>query len=69
MKILVTLNWTHPLEYQRLHAEIQDQFEDHFSRYTDGSKDQGRVAAAAVCRQLKLGIRIPDQSLIFTVGS
>ena len=25
---------THPLEYQRLHAEIQCQFEDHISVYT-----------------------------------
>ena len=44
---------THPLEYQRLHAQIQGQFEDHFSIYTDGSKDHGRIAAAAVCQQLK----------------
>ena len=30
----------HPLEYQRLHIEIESQFEDHLSIYTDGSKDQ-----------------------------
>ena len=57
---------THPLEYQRLHAKIQCQFEDHISIYTDGSKDHGHVAAAAVFRWLKFGVRIPDQSSIFT---
>ena len=40
---------THPLEYQRLHAEIKSQFEDDLSIYIDGSKDQCHVAAAAVC--------------------
>ena len=31
------------MEYQWLHAEIQGQFEDHLSKYTDGSTDQGSI--------------------------
>ena len=46
----------HPLEYQRLHAEIHGQFEDHLSIYTDGSKDKVHVAAAAVCQLIKLSV-------------
>ena len=57
---------THLLEYQRLHIEIQDQFEDHISTYTDSSKDQNRVAATAVCQQNKCCVCLPDQSYIFT---
>ena len=62
----LTKSGTHPLEYQRLYAEIQGQFEDHFSIYTDGFKDDGHVAAAAVCWQKNIGVRLPDQSSIFT---
>ena len=58
---------THPLEYQRLHAKIQCQFEDHISIYTDGSKDQGHIAAAAAFLRLKFGVQIPDKSCIFKV--
>jgi hypothetical protein len=55
----------HPLTYQKLHADIQHEYADHYSIYTDGSKDKGRVAAAAVCRGLEVVTRIPDQSSIF----
>ena len=57
---------THPFEYQWLHVEIQDQFEDHLSIYTDGSKDQNRVAAAAVCQWKKFGVCMLDESSIIT---
>ena len=57
---------THPHEYQRLHIEIQDQFEDHVSIYIDGSKDQNLIAATAVCQRNKFGVRLPDQSSTFT---
>ena len=55
---------THPLEYQRLHIEIWDQFEDHVSM--DGSKDQNQGDAVAVCQRNKFGVCHPDQSSIFT---
>ena len=60
------MSGTHPLDYQRLQIEIQNQFEDHFSIYTDGCKDQSQVAAVAVCQRNKFGICIPEQSSTFT---
>ena len=41
---------THALEYQRLQAEIQGSLKIISPYiYTDGSKEQGRIAIAAVC--------------------
>ena len=60
------ISGTCPLKYQRLPAEIQGQFEDHLSKYTDGSKGQGQVASTEVYQWLIFGIYIPNQSLIFT---
>jgi hypothetical protein len=59
----------HPLTYQKLHADIRHEYSDHYSIDTDGSKDKGRVAAAAVCRGLEFVTRIPDQSSIFTADT
>jgi ribonuclease HI len=57
---------THPLSYHERFADVRSAFPSHRAIYTDGSKTQNRVSAAAVVHGRELGIRIPDQSSIFT---
>ena len=39
-------------------VQIQGQFENNLPVYTGGSNEQGQIAAAAVCQQLKFNICI-----------
>lgn len=59
-------NSTNDLVFQQAFCEIRERYPDHISFYTDGSKDQGRVGAAAVSRGISLASRLPDEASIFT---
>ena len=57
-----------PLTYQRMFIELKDTCQDYIPTYTDRSKDNGRVAAAAVTRgpALNAQVRLKSRTSIFT---
>lgn len=57
---------THPNDYQLQFLEIRDMYPQYTLIYTDGSKSGNQVAAAFATNEVHQGIRIPDQSSIFT---
>ncbi|HIP82064.1 MAG TPA: reverse transcriptase-like protein, partial [Desulfocapsa sulfexigens] len=57
---------TNQLVYQQAFLQFRDKFPDHRHFYTDGSKDGGSVAAAAVSSGTLSTSRLPDDSSIFT---
>ena len=57
---------THPIRYRDEFFSVRSEFPSHVAIYTDGSKDDSRVAAAAVVRGRSFSTRLPDQSSIFT---
>ena len=59
---------THPIEYHRLHAEIQGQFVDHLPIYLFTFMVL-KTKAPAVYLWLKFSVRIPNQSSIVTPGA
>ena len=57
---------TNPLIYKTMFNEIRDTFKEYNSIYTDGSKMDDAVAAAAVSKHYETSRRLPDGSSIFT---
>ena len=54
------------LVFQNSFFELRDKYHNRRAIYTDGSKYQNKVGAAAVSGSLKVQIRLPDSSSIFT---
>ena len=52
--------------FQSLFAEIKSYYSDHRAIYTDGSKTEKRVAAAATSNNLSAQVRLPGNASIFT---
>ena len=52
--------------FQSLFAELKSYYTDHRAIYTDGSKAQNRVAAAATSNNLSAQVRLPGNASIFT---
>ena len=52
--------------FQSLFAELKSYYSDHRAIYTDGSKTENRVAAAATCNNLSAQVRLPGNASIFT---
>ncbi len=46
---------------------LRDEYKDHEPLYTDGSKDDDRVASAAVGKELSVQVRLIDGASIYTV--
>ena len=57
---------THPIDFQIAFDNIREEYPTHIAIYTDGSKEENRVAAAAVSRLGVMSRRIPGYSSIFT---
>jgi ribonuclease HI len=57
---------TTPIVYKRLFCEVRDTFKGFKSLFTDGSKMDDAVAAAAVSNDYESSRRLPDGSSIFT---
>ena len=57
---------TCPLLFLQRFGEIRNDYENHSFVYTDGSKTEDRVAAAAVWLQHIASLRLPSASSIFT---
>ena len=57
---------TCPLLFQQRFGEIRDGYENHSFIYTDGSKTEDRVAAAAIWLQHVASLRLPSASSIFS---
>ena len=57
---------THPLTYCEQFLDVRLKFPSHHIYYTDGSRDNNRVSAAAVTLSCRHGIRIPNECSIFT---
>ena len=57
---------THPISYQEQFDNIRDEHPSHIAIYTDGSKEDNKVAAAAVSRLGVSSRRIAGHSSIFT---
>ena len=51
--------------FQSLFAQLKS-YPDHRAIYTDGSKAENRVAAAATSNDLSAQVRLPDNASIFT---
>ena len=51
---------------QSLFAQLKSCYSDHRAIYTDGSKAENRVAAAATCNNLSAQFRLPGNASIFT---
>ena len=51
---------------QCLFAQLKSCYPDHSSKYTDGSKTENRVAAAATSNNLSAQVRFPGNASIFT---
>ena len=60
---------TNHLLIQQNFAEIKAKYYNHKTIYTDGSKDEDKVAAAAVFGQRAATLRLPSTSSIFTSGA
>ena len=52
--------------FQSLFAQLKSCYPDHRAIYTDGSKAENRVAAAATSNNLSVQVRLPDNASIFT---
>ena len=52
--------------FQSLFAELKGYYSDHRAIYTDGSKTENRVAAAATSDGLSAQVRLPGNASIFT---
>ena len=52
--------------FQSLFAELKSYYSDHRAIYTDGSKAENRVAAAATSKNLSSQVRLPGNASIFT---
>ena len=52
--------------FQSLFAELKSYYTDHRAIYTDGSKTENRVAAAATSDGLSAQVRLPGNASIFT---
>ena len=59
-------SYTLPQQYKEEYNIIKSNFSDFSPIYTDGSKQDDKVASAYVCKAGKSGIRLPDGSSIFT---
>ena len=57
---------TNPLIIQQHYAEIKSNFSDYSTVYTDGSKDDDRVASAALFGDRVASLRLPPPASIFT---
>ena len=55
--------------FQSLFAELKSYYSDHRAIYTDGSKTENRVAAAATSDGLSAQVRLPGNASIFTAES
>ena len=51
--------------FQSLCAQLKSCYPDHRAIYTDGSKAENRVAAAATCYNLSAQVRLPGNANIF----
>ena len=49
--------------YQSLFAELKSYYSDHRAIYTDGSKAENRVAAAATSKNLSAQVRLPGNAI------
>ena len=52
--------------FQSLFAELKSYYSDHWAIYTDGSKTDIRVAAAATSDGLSVQVRLSGNASIFT---
>ena len=52
--------------FQSLFAQLKSCYPDHRAIYTDGSKAENRVAAAATSKNLSDLVRLPGNASIFT---
>ena len=52
--------------FESLFAQLKSCYPDHRAIYTDGSKAENRVAAAATCNNLSAQVRLPGNASIFT---
>ena len=52
--------------FQSLFAQLKGCYPDHWAVYTDGSKAENRVAAAATSNNLSAQVRLPGNASIFT---
>ena len=52
--------------FQSLFGELKGYYSDHRAIYTDGSKTENRVAAAATSDGLSAQVRLPGNASIFT---
>ena len=73
-KVILELNEhsktkTHPCTYQEEFYNIPQHHPDHLYVFTDGSKDNGRAACAAVLNKTVLKKALPRESSIFTAES
>jgi len=57
---------TNSLIYQTMFSEVRDEYPNHQPIYTDGSKENAKVAAAMFAFPILHSIRLPDFSTIFT---
>ncbi len=57
---------TDPLIYQDKFWELREKYPQHIPIYTDGSKDQDKVGAAATCCGLNKQKRLPSNASIYT---
>ena len=52
--------------FQSLFAQLKSCYPDHTAIYTDGSKTENRVAAAATSNNISARVRLPGNASIFT---
>ena len=57
---------TDPLEYRTGFNNLREKYENFLCAFTDGSKSDGGVTAAAFSSKFFLQIRLPDEASIFT---
>jgi ribonuclease HI len=55
-----------PLEFQKMFNELKDLYSDYTAIYTDGSKDNNKVAAAVFTRGLNVQVRLSNAASIYT---
>ena len=63
---LLSNPWLMDYHNQSLFAELKSYYSDHRAIYTDGSKTENRVAAAATSDGLSAQVRLPGNASIFT---